>query len=142
MKTYNWPIEQLLPHANNMVLVDKLLEVEPESAVGLVNVRNDGLFSGPIDQVPAWVGIEYMAQTVAAWAGYIALGKGEKVKLGFLLGTRKYESNVRHFTVGTSLHVSITRSFHSAEGLAAFACVIQGKDTLVEARLNVSEINV
>ena len=39
-------------------------------------------------QVPAWVGIEYMAQAIAAWAGCRARAAGKPPQLGFLLGSR------------------------------------------------------
>lgn len=140
LKICNWPVEKLLPHANNMVLIDELVQVDEESATCELLVRNGGLFSGPLHQVPGWIGLEYMAQSVAAWAGYHALARGETVKLGFLLGTRRYVSNVSFFPVGASLNINIERQYQSADGLAAFNCVIRGADILVSARLNVAQI--
>ncbi|NRB38738.1 MAG: hotdog family protein [Pseudomonadales bacterium] len=130
-------VEELLPHAGNMVLVQQLIYADEENATATVVVKNDGLFSGPNNQVPAWVGIEYMAQTIAAWAGFHALKNNEKVKLGFLLGTRKYQSNVGHFDVGQTLKVEIQMMMQGDNGLGAFSCKISSDDILVEANLNV-----
>lgn len=130
-------VETLLPHAGNMVLVQQLIFADEENATATVLVKNDGLFSGPDTQVPAWVGIEYMAQTIAAWAGFHAHQQNEKVKLGFLLGTRKYTSNVGHFDVGQTLTVEIQMMMQGDNGLGAFSCKISSDDILVEANLNV-----
>ena len=61
-------IEAWMPHRGEMRLIDRLLVVDEVHAVAEVDVPLDGLFVRD-GQVAAWVGIEYMAQTVAAWAG-------------------------------------------------------------------------
>lgn len=137
MKPSDISVEQLVPHSGNMVLISQLHAADEETAVVFVDVKNEGLFSGPDNQVPAWVGIEYMAQAIAAWAGYHALRLGEKVKVGFLLGTRRYNSNVGHFDVGQQLRVDINKVLQGDNGLAAFECRITANNILVEASLNV-----
>ena len=83
-----FPIEQYLPHRGAMRLIDRLIEAGEEHAVAEVDVPDEGLFVRD-GSVPAWVGIEYMAQTIAAWAGARALRTGGSPKLGFLLGSRR-----------------------------------------------------
>ena len=51
-----------------------------------------------------------MAQAIAAWAGYTAQLRGEPVKLGFLLGTRRYESSRPIFVLGSLLRVHVQRA--------------------------------
>ena len=78
-----------------------------------------------------------MAQTIAAYAGWKAKESGEAVKLGFLLGTRKYECQEKVFH--TKLKIKAEVLFQSDE-LASFSCSIRcSKDdsTLAEARINV-----
>lgn len=133
------PVESLVPHSGNMVFIDRMNEVEETHATSTVLVKNDGLFSGPHDQVPAWVGIEYMAQTIAAWSGFHASKNGENVKIGLLLGTRRYNSNVGFFKVGEQLTVNVKRILQGDNGMASFQCKITGSDALVEANLNVFE---
>lgn len=137
MKPCDINIDQLVPHAGNMVLINQLMKADDESATAHAIVKNDGVFSGPTDQVPAWVGIEYMAQTIAAWAGFHALKNNEKVKIGFLLGTRKYTSNVDHFQVGQQLKVEIKMMLQGDNGLGSFECKITAENITVEASLNV-----
>jgi ApeP dehydratase len=64
------PIADLVPHKGPMCLLDRLIEVEEERLVAEVMVSDSSLFSRG-GTVGAWVGIEYMAQAVAAWAGSV-----------------------------------------------------------------------
>ena len=55
-----------------------------------------------------------MAQAIAAHAGWLALQRGEEVKVGFLLGSRKYESKVANFALGSVLQMLFTPSAASS----------------------------
>ncbi|HXV84612.1 MAG TPA: hotdog family protein [Candidatus Binatia bacterium] len=118
-------IRSLVPHAGPMVLLDRVISVDEKSLCAEVGIRADALFCGP-DGVGAWVGIEYMAQAIAAWAGYNARLRGEVVKLGFLLGTRRYECSRPIFVLGSVLRVHIQRLFQNENGLGSFECRIDG----------------
>jgi predicted hotdog family 3-hydroxylacyl-ACP dehydratase len=141
MKPSDINIAELVPHSGNMILIDELIAADTHSATAKLTVRNEGLFGNNPQQVPAWVGIEYMAQTIAAWAGYLARLQNEKVRIGFLLGTRKYTSNVSHFTVGDTLSIHIQKNFGEESGLGSFNCVINGENILIESSLNVFQPN-
>ncbi|MBB3227271.1 putative hotdog family 3-hydroxylacyl-ACP dehydratase [Luteibacter sp. Sphag1AF] len=132
----SWPIEQLLPHAGAMILLDELIECEIERVVCTRRVQRGAAFTDR-DGLPAWAGIELMAQTIAAWNGYNARVAGQPVRPGFLLGTRSYRCNVQHFPIGTELRIEAVRGFHDDEGMAAFICRIEAQDMLAEARLTV-----
>lgn len=135
------PVEQLVPHAGNMVLISQLVSADTQTAEAIVKVANNGLFCGNQTQVPAWVGIEYMAQTIAAWAGYHAHINNEPVKLGFLIGTRRYTSNVTHFNCDDILTVNIEKNFGEESGLGSFNCIISGNNVNIVSSLNVFQPN-
>jgi len=116
-------VRSLLPHSGPMVLLDRVISADEESLCAEVTIKRGDLFCEE-DGVGAWVGIEYMAQTIGAYAGYCAKLCGEPVKLGFLLGTRRYECHWPRFTVGSVLRVSVRREIQSEEGLASFRCEI------------------
>ncbi len=129
-------VAELLPHADKMVLLDKVLEYDDESLVAEVVVRDDGLF-GDGQTVPAWLGIEYMAQTIAAHGGMMRYLAGKPINLGFLLGTRRYTSNVSEFNVGVRLIVKVSRLIED-QGLGVFVCHITSADGIdISAKLNV-----
>jgi len=128
-------VGDLLPHDGNMVLLDGVVDYDQESLVAEVMVRDDGLF-GDGKTIPAWIGIEYMAQTVAAHGGMMCHLVGKPINLGFLLGTRRYTSNISDFTVGTQLTVKVKRLIED-QGLGVFDCQILGDGIDISAKLNV-----
>ncbi|MCK4840945.1 MAG: hotdog family protein [Methylococcales bacterium] len=128
-------IAELLPHEGKMMLLDHVLEYDQESLVAEVIVANDGLF-GDGQTIPAWIGIEYMAQTVAAHGGMMRRLAGKPIDVGFLLGSRRYNCNVSEFIVGTRLTVSVKR-FMEDQGLGVFDCQILGEGIDISAKLNV-----
>ncbi|RYF71025.1 MAG: hypothetical protein EOO29_30780 [Comamonadaceae bacterium] len=134
------PIENYVPHRGAMLLLDRLLAADDESAVAEVTVPRDGVFLHDAG-MPSWVGIEYMAQTVAAWAGWQALQKGRAVQIGFLLGSRRYETSQAFFAPGTRLSVSVRCELMGDNGLGMFNCRIEadGEKELATARISVFE---
>lgn len=134
-----FPIEQYIPHRGAMRLIDRLIEAGEEHAVAEVDVPDDGLFVRD-GSVPAWVGIEYMAQTIAAWAGARALRTGGTPRLGFLLGSRRYEAQRPSFPCGATLRIETRCELTSSNGLGQFDCriVLDGAG-VATARLSVFE---
>ncbi|WP_095138033.1 hotdog family protein [Pseudomonas sp. Irchel s3a10] len=133
----DWPLAELLPHAGDMILLDRILSFDEEQIHTRLMVKPDGLFSLPDGSLPAWVGVELMAQSVAAFAGCHARRKGNPVELGFLLGTRKFECNVEAFPAGSELTIHGIRSLEDDNGMGVFECHIHGPDIQASARLNV-----
>ena len=102
-----------MPHELPMVLIDEICACDENSIVTQVLLHESHLFATG-QQIPAWVGIELMAQSAAAWSGFNAqknrsahgAGLTEKaVPIGYLLGTRDYRSNVGFFSVGSQLRI-------------------------------------
>jgi len=133
----DWPLAELLPHAGDMILIDRILSFDEEQIHTRLTVKPDGLFNLPDGSLPAWVGVELMAQSVAAFAGCHARQKGNPVELGFLLGTRKFECNVDAFAAGSELTIHGIRSLEDDNGMGVFECHIHGPGIEASARLNV-----
>lgn len=128
-------VADLIPHSGSMVLLDRIVDYDNQSLTAELVVRADGLL-GDHESVPAWAGIEYMAQAIAAFAGMMATQAGEPIRLGFLLGTRRYNSNVAVFKVGASLTIRVEKIMQD-DNLGVFDCRIQGANVEVSANLNV-----
>ncbi len=133
----DWPLAELLPHAGDMILIDSIERFDDEQIYTRLTVKSEGLFNLPDGSLPAWVGVELMAQSVAAFAGCHARQKGNPVELGFLLGTRKFECNVETFPAGTELFIHGLRSLEDDSGMGVFECHIHGDGIHANARLNV-----
>ena len=132
-----WPIAQLLPHAGDMILLDEVLRFDDETVETCLQVRPGGLFSQADGSLPAWVGIEIMAQSVAAYAGCHARQAEQPVELGFLLGTRNFQCNVERFPAGADLQIKAVRSLQDDNGMGVFECQRCGPGIEAFARLNV-----
>lgn len=117
------PIEAYVPHRGAMRLIDRLLEVDEEGAVAEVVVPADGPFARD-GRMPAWVGIEYMAQTISAWSGDRARRAGQAPRTGFLLGTRRYAADCADFAAGSVLRIEARQEFIGSNGLGLFDCRI------------------
>ena len=128
-------VEELVPHSGRMVLLNRVIEFDEENMVAEVIVRDDGLFGDGIT-VPAWLGIEYMAQTIAALGGMKRRLAGKPLNLGFLLGTRRYDCNLDIFPVGSVLTVSVKQLVED-QGLGVFDCRITAEGISASAKLNV-----
>jgi predicted hotdog family 3-hydroxylacyl-ACP dehydratase len=127
-------IAGLIPHSGRMILLDRIIDVDEDTLSAELLVRADGLL-GDGKTVPAWAGIEYMAQAIAAYAGIQSKLAGEPIKLGFLLGTRRYTSNIGSFAVGTMLTVQV-KNIIQDDNLGVFDCKIYG--TTIEVQANVT----
>lgn len=128
-------VAELIPHTGGMVLLDRIIDCDEQGLTAELAVRGDGLLcDGPT--VPAWTGIEYMAQTIAAYVGMKAKLANEPIRLGFLLGTRFYNSNVAAFKVGATLTIQVEKIIQD-DGLGVFECRILGEGVDITANLNV-----
>lgn len=114
-------IRLLVPHAGAMCLLDRVIDANDDSLCAEVMIRKGSLFCDD-NGVGAWVGIEYMAQAIAAFAGTLAHRDGAPVKIGFLLGTRQYTCYCDHFAQGLLLQVKVQHLLQVANGLSSFDC--------------------
>lgn len=121
----------LLPHRPPMLLVNKVVDLSATQSSAIVIVDDDTPFFGK-DGVPAWVGIEYMGQTAALIAGYQLQQGLTEPQLGFLLGTRRFQTTVSHFANGTVLLVSCIEKAVVGDSLATFDCEIRDQSSGAE----------
>ena len=134
---FPYSVAELIPQSQAMVLLDKIIMVGENHIVVELKVRDDGLFSHADRTVPAWLGLEYMAQAIAAFSGYQRKCKNEAIGLGFLLGTRHYQSSVGSFPCGTSLRVRAEKIIEANNDMSVFECTVEGDSINASGRLNV-----
>lgn len=118
-----YDIERVVPHRGTMLLIDRLLEWNDDHVAVELRVPAEGPFSTDAG-MPAWVGVEYMAQAIAAWAGCRARAAGKEPNIGFLLGTRRYIPADPYFRAGALLRIEATRELLGDNGLGMFGCRI------------------
>ncbi|MDD9173335.1 3-hydroxydecanoyl-ACP dehydratase [Aliivibrio finisterrensis] len=128
----------LLPHDMPLALVDELIDVQELSIHCRVTISDKNIFfNHETKTLPAWVGIEFMAQSVAGWSGYHAWKKGNKSPIGFLLGSRKYQAECSEFQQGDTLDIFAEQVLEN-NGMAVFSCYIESNGQQVAS----SQLNV
>ena len=106
MDASSTPVAELVPHGPEMTLIERLVSYDSARSVATARIDERSVFFEH-GGVPAWAGLEYMAQAIAAHAGFAARLRGERPAVGFLLGTRAYSSFVSHFPAGVELTISV-----------------------------------
>ena len=132
------PISVLLPHKGEMVFLSEVLEHGDEGTVCSLEV-GAGPFIEPDGRVDAWIGIEYMAQCIAAHGTLIALAEEETPRIGLLLGSRKIRLHEGHYERGQQLIAKATPVWGRRAGLVSFECTLECATTgklLAEGRMN------
>src|SRR5262249_12046712 len=104
MRACPYSIEQLLPLAPPMILLDAVESYDEASVIARVSITPRSLFVRD-GGVPSYIGLEYMAQACGAFAGAVALDHQRAVRVGLLLGTRNYRMARPFFGVGQRLAV-------------------------------------
>ena len=132
----DFDVAELLPHSGQMVWLDRITAFDHNTLAAELTVRDSLGLSGDHKTVPAWIGIEYMAQAVAAYTGFKLKLAGKPIRLGFLLGTRHYSSNTGEFAVGAKLTVHVEKIIQD-EQVGVFDCRILGDKIEVTDKLNV-----
>ncbi|MGR8930288.1 MAG: ApeP family dehydratase [Gammaproteobacteria bacterium] len=133
---FPYAVRTLLPQSHQMVLIDRVLEAGEGYIIVDLTVRDDGLFSGSDHTVPTWVGLEYMAQAVAAYSGYQRKRRGLEIDLGFLLGTRYYQCSAGNFSCGARLTIRAEKIIEAANDMVVFDCHLEGDDVKATSKLN------
>ena len=129
------PIEELLPHRGAMLFIDSVVSGDENSIVVAATVPEAAWYLDEQGGMPAWIGIELMAQAIAAHTGLQGRLRG------VLLGTRAYHSRVASLRPGTRLLVAARITYMDEGGFGAFDCTIENQisEELASATLKVFE---
>jgi predicted hotdog family 3-hydroxylacyl-ACP dehydratase len=119
------PSIPLVPHQPPMRLVDSVREVDGDHSTTQTRVDPQAWYADPDGAMPAWFGLELMAQTIAAFSGNRHRAAGLAPKFGYLVGTREYRCEVAAFPAGTQLEVEAKVHDSEALGLSAFTCELR-----------------
>ena len=134
-------VERLVPHREAMLWLSRVVHVDEDGVAADAIVDDDHVLADPdADGLPGWVGLEYMAQAIAAWAGARAMARGLPARPGFLLGTRRYEC--LRPVLGWNLHlrIEVRRELMGDNGLGMVACrLLAGDEEIATANVSVYE---
>jgi predicted hotdog family 3-hydroxylacyl-ACP dehydratase len=121
------PIERLIPHRGIMLLLEGVSAGDDAAIETHATVPATAWYIDEEGSVPAWIGIELMAQAVAAHVGLRGWLAGTPPKPGVLLGSRAYRASASSVPPGTLLRVSARMSYSDASGFGVYDCAIRSK---------------
>lgn len=127
---------EFVPHKDGMCLLNRIVDAGDQWLKAQVDISPESLFS-TAQGIPSYVGLEYLAQAVAAWAGYQERLNGGKPKIGFLVGTRRYRVSEPIFTFGDQLQIHVQQELVAQNGLQVFGCELYGNTVKGSAHINV-----
>lgn len=134
------PIEELLPQQGIMRLLDGVQAWESDSVVASARCDPSAWYADERGGMPSWLGIELMAQAIAAHVNLLSRQPGIPIRRGVLIGTRGYRADPSRLRQGTRLIVRAERVFRDDSGLGAYDCTIEsGTDTVARATIKVFE---
>lgn len=134
-----WTVDDLVPHRGDMSWLDTVVSADADTVVAEATIRPDSFFVRD-GALPIWVGVEFMAQSVAAWAGHRGRQQGRPARIGFLLGTRRFDVHRQAFRVGERLRIEARCKLMGDNGLGMFACrILVDGEVAAEANLSVFE---
>lgn len=112
-------IAPFVPQSQGMCLLERIVAVSDDSLSAEITPNADDIFALD-DGIPGWVGLEWLAQATAAWAGWHGARRGEPPAPGFLIGTRRFDVMRDRFAFGETLRVTVSLEFRADNGLGHF----------------------
>jgi len=129
-------VANLLPHAPPMILLDDIIAHEENFVHTRVRIR-EGLPFFKNGGVPSYIALEYMAQTIGVWKGFLSQEHNQKPQIGFLIGSRQLILNTPFFKEGAILDVYGEPKYNDGE-MASFECWVESQgQRFAQATLNV-----
>ena len=134
--TRQYQVADLVPHSGQMSLLTDILDYGEDWLQAEVEITAESTFADA-QGVPAWIGLEYMAQSIAAYSGLQERREGGVPKIGLLLGTRKYRCSVDRFPLGSRLAIRVEPELVGDTGLNVFNCELESGEITASATINV-----
>lgn len=134
------PITEILPHRGIMLFIDAVSHFSPEAAICTFQPQRNAWYINREGAMPAWFGIEMMAQSIAVHAALTAKSRGEQPKFGALLGSRDYHCTQPSYIAGAPLTITALQELRDDSGLGAYECRIEAEGQIISrAQLKVFE---
>jgi len=130
-------IDDVLLHRPPMRFLDRIVSISESEAIAETEVSPANPMFVPGRGLPAYAGIEMMAQAIASIDGMKRQTSGLPPKIGFLLGCRKYSVRGNEFPEGMLLRITVNQVFGDGE-MFSFECRIDDQDGGEVARANMN----
>ena len=104
-------LETLIPHRGKMLLLSRVVSFDPKGSLRAeYDINENCLFYDPaLAGVPAWTGLEFIAQAISALSGIKNRDMGIKPKIGFILSISSMHIHIPVFPLGSSADIRINQ---------------------------------
>ncbi len=121
-------ITKFIPHRGTMILIDEIIDDSKDNfSIEVKITKNSLLYSDK--GVPSYAGIEYMAQSIAAFNS-IHFKNKELAKIGFIIAIRNYKSKDIFFQLGQVLIIKVSPLL-IINNSGSFNCTIEENDNVL-----------
>lgn len=121
-------VEYYIPHRRTMKLLNKIADFSKDHFTTEVLISNESLLVTN-EGVPTYAGLEYMAQSIAAFNSY-HFKNDALSKLGFIVSIRNYQSTHDFYPLNSLLTVHINPTF-VINNSGTFSCEIKLNDEVI-----------
>jgi len=118
------PWRRWVPHRPPMLLLEAVLRADALGGAALARVDPAAWYADGAGAMPAWFGLELMAQAAAACRGSFLAAAGGPPRRGYLVSARNFASAVASFPPGALLEVRVRLELEDPSGLCGFQCEI------------------
>ena len=132
----------VIPHRDKMLLLSKVIDydLEERSIEAEYRISADCIFYDSAAMgVPAWVGLEFIAQTICALCGIRDKKMGVPQKKGFILSVSQLQLGLPFFKTGSIIYIKAKETermdpicFLEGEIFLDGKKVLEGKLTIME----------
>lgn len=127
-------LAQYIPHQAPIRLIDTLLSHSSLEVAVEANIREDNVFyDASRGGVPAWAGIEYMAQAAAVWVGLGDTLENKNIEPAFLISSRQYTAHGSLFVLGEPLRICVRADLIDGPLVAFTGTIYNATELLAEA---------
>ena len=130
-----WHPVEVLSHVAPMLLLDSVEEATAERCRTRLQVDGQAWYALADGSMPAWFGLELMAQTIATYSGHRKKQLNRPLRMGYLLGTVAFEAAVPAFAAGEVLEIEADLHFWNELTLSAFRCTIWNRGAQVASAI-------
>jgi len=131
----NPDLDALLPHRGPMRLIDAL-----SGSTARVRLDPQAWYADGAGRTPVWIGLELMAQALAAWRGATLAAAGGAPRGGYLVACRRFRSTLDAFPARAELEIRVRLLEEDPSGLCSCHCeILHLGQPVAEATLKVME---
>lgn len=137
-------IMQIVPHSGKMALLDRVVEYSFQelTIVTEVDITPESMFyDTDLEGIPAWVGFEYMAQSISCLSGLYGKTKNEPPKVGFIMSVNSFETQIPVFPRGSVIQMHVHQTMRMDKVVTFDGFITLNGEKTITATLNTIEVD-